>query len=161
MHGSAPAAELTVSEPRIEITPLERDADRVELVVVRTAQRPGQIAVVARLDDNGPIACRRAQMRRQIGLQVQRRESAAQKHAQRRTGTGRASLGKLNGVEEFQCTAPETNAALNSETVEGISPWVAAKTCSMSEYRRSMASVVLKVGLPPGMSSEECSMNSM
>jgi hypothetical protein len=137
------------------------DADRIELADLRTPQRSQQIAKVARVDLDRPIAGWRTQVCREVCLQMERREAATQQQPKRLAVTGPASFGELNGVEKFQWTLPETNAALKSETVDGMSPEVAAKTCSMSEYRRSMASVVLNVGLPPGISSDECNMNSI
>ena len=161
MDRSTPASKLAISKPRIEVAPLQNDAHRIELADLRTPQCPEQISKVARIDLDRSIACWRAQMCREVSLQMKRREAAAQQQAKRLAVTRPASFSELNGVEKLQWTLPETNAALNSETVDGISPEVAAKTCSMSAYRRSMSSVVLKVGLPPGISSDECSMNSM
>jgi len=158
---STPTSELAISKPRIEVAPFQNDADRIELADLRTPQRSQQIAKVARIDLDRPIAGWRTQVCREVCLQMERREAATQQQPKRLAVTGPASFGELNGVEKFQWTLPETNAALNSETVDGMSPEVAAKTCSMSEYRRSMASVVLNVGLPPGISSDECNMNSI
>jgi hypothetical protein len=69
-----------------------------------------------------PITGLCAQMCRKVSLQMKRREAAAEEQAKRLTVTCRARSGELNGVEKFQCTPPETNAALNSETVDGINP---------------------------------------
>jgi hypothetical protein len=108
MHGAAPTAELAVSQTRVEVTPLNDDADRVESAALGAAQRADEVTVVAGFDLYRPIGRPASQVRGQVGLEVQRLEPAAQEDAKRRTAAGRALLRELDCVEEFQCKASET-----------------------------------------------------